>query len=92
MPALLGGTVLAGPASASSGFTTHITPNNTLGLLLDVQGGSTQPGAPVIDWYANGGANQEWTFSTTGASMGIWVRTYCQTARQPATRIPSSRA
>jgi hypothetical protein len=67
VPALLGGTLLAGPASASTGFTTEITPNNTFGLLLDVSGASTQPGAPVIDWWADSGANQEWTFSTTGA-------------------------
>ena len=61
VPALLGAT-LAGPASASGGFTTHVTPNNTFGLLLDVSGGSTYPGAPVIDWYANGGQNQNWLF------------------------------
>ena len=61
VPALLGAT-LAGPASASTAFTTHITPNNTFGLLLDVSGGSTYPGAPVIDWYANGGQNQNWLF------------------------------
>jgi len=65
-PALIGGAVLAGPASASSTFTTHITPDNTFYLELDVSGGSTQPGAPVIDWWANGGANQEWTFSPIG--------------------------
>lgn len=61
-PALIGAAALAGPASASSGFDTHITPNNTLGLLLDVSGGSTDNGAPVIDYFANGGANQRWTF------------------------------
>jgi hypothetical protein len=61
VPALLGAT-LAGPASASAGFTTHVTPNNTFALLLDVSGGSTYPGAPVIDWYANGGQNQNWLF------------------------------
>jgi hypothetical protein len=47
VPALLGAT-LAGPASASTAFTTHITLNNTFGLLLDVSGGSTYPGAPAI--------------------------------------------
>ncbi len=66
-PVLLGA-VLAGPASASTAFTVHVTPNNTLGLLLDVSGGSTQPGAPVIDWFANGGANQEWTFYSYGGN------------------------
>jgi Ricin-type beta-trefoil lectin domain-like len=65
VPALLGAT-LAGPASASTGFTTHVTPNNTFFLLMDVSGGSTYPGAPVIDWYANGGANQDWLFSSVG--------------------------
>lgn len=66
-PALLGA-VLAGPASASSSFTTHLTPNNTFFLLLDVSGGSTYPGAPVIDWTANGGANQNWLFLPYGSS------------------------
>src|SRR6516162_5628253 len=68
VPALVGGAVLAGPASASTQFTVHVTPNNTFGLLLDVSGGSTQPGAPVIDWWANGGANQQWTFSPIGGN------------------------
>ncbi len=67
VPALLGGTLVAGPPAASAGFQTEITPNNTLGLLLDVSGASTQPGAPVIDYWANGGSNQQWIFSTTGA-------------------------
>lgn len=65
VPALVGA-ALAGPAMASTSFTTHVTPNNTLGLLLDVSGGSTSPGAPVIDWYANGGANQDWLFLPDG--------------------------
>jgi len=66
-PALLGA-MLAGPASASTSFAIHISPNNTFGLLLDVSGGSTQPGAPVIDYWANGGANQAWTFYPVGGN------------------------
>jgi hypothetical protein len=27
---------------------------------LDISGGSTAPGAGLIQWPANGGANQEW--------------------------------
>ena len=56
--------VVAGATSAqaSTGFTIHITPDNTAFLLLDVSGGSTSLGAGVIDWVANGGANQSWTF------------------------------
>jgi hypothetical protein len=58
-----------GPASASTAFATHLTPNNTFGLLLDVSGASTSPGAPVIDYWANGGANQAWTFIPVGNSV-----------------------
>ena len=62
------GAVAGGAASAqaSTGFTTHITPDNTAFLLLDVSGGSTSLGAGVIDWVANGGANQSWTFIPYG--------------------------
>ena len=56
----------AGQANASTAFTVHVTPNNTFGLLLDVSGGSTSPGAQVIDWWANGGGNQVWTFYPVG--------------------------
>lgn len=55
-----------GTAQADSAFTVHLTPNNTLGLLVDVNGGSRAPGANVIDWYANGGGNQVWTFIPFG--------------------------
>ena len=57
-----------GAAHADSAFTVHLTPNNTFGLLVDVNGGSTAPNAGVIDWYANGGANQVWTFIPFGNS------------------------
>ena len=57
-----------GASAATPSFTTHISPLNTGYLELDVAGASTQPGAPVIDWYANGGANQAWTFQSTGAA------------------------
>ncbi|MBS2966433.1 hypothetical protein KGA66_25550 [Actinocrinis puniceicyclus] len=45
-------------AHADSGFTIHLTPNSSFGLLLDMSGGSTSPGAGLIQWYANGGNNQ----------------------------------
>ncbi|HWC12138.1 MAG TPA: RICIN domain-containing protein [Acidimicrobiales bacterium] len=32
------------------------------GQVLDVDGNSQEPGAPVIQWLAHGGANQRWTF------------------------------
>lgn len=50
-------------ADAYDSFTTHVTPANTFFLQLDVGGASTSPGAGVIDWWTNGGANQAWTFT-----------------------------
>ncbi|HUA46748.1 MAG TPA: RICIN domain-containing protein [Solirubrobacteraceae bacterium] len=60
---MLASGALAAPALASSTFESNVTPLNTFYLQLDVSGASTQPGAPVIDWYSNGGANQKWFFS-----------------------------
>ena len=62
------GAVAGGAASAqaSTGFTIGITPDNTSFLLLDVSGASTSLGAGVIDWVANSGANQSWTFIPEG--------------------------
>jgi hypothetical protein len=38
-------------------------PDSTiLNLMLDVSGASLSPGAPVIQWWSNGGANQKWDF------------------------------
>ena len=67
------GAVAGGAASAqaSTGFTIHITPDNTAFLLLDVTGGSTSAGTGVIDWVANGGANQSWTFIPYGNAYEI---------------------
>ena len=56
-----------GASAATTAFTTHLSPLNTGYLELDVSGASTQPGAPVIDWWANGGANQAWTLQPTGS-------------------------
>jgi hypothetical protein len=72
VPALIVSTAAAGPASASSIFNIHISPNNTFALVLDVSGASTQPGAPVIDWWQNGGSNQGWTFVPNGSGPNIY--------------------
>jgi len=50
-------------ADALSSFTTDLTPDNTGGLQLGVSEGSTTPGTGVIDWWSDGGAEQEWTFT-----------------------------
>ena len=67
VPALICGTVLGGPASASTEFTAQLSPNNTFFLFLQVQ--DDAPGAHVIDWSASGTPAQEWTFIPTGANQ-----------------------
>jgi len=66
--AAVGSVALPSPAAAAISYTTHVTPGNTAFLQLDVSGASVQPGAPVIDWYANGGSNQVWSFDSVGSS------------------------
>ena len=36
------------------------------GKLLDINGGWTGDGAQLIQYSANGGANQQWSFTPTG--------------------------
>jgi Ricin-type beta-trefoil lectin domain-like len=50
-----------------------VTPNNTFYMMLDVSGASTSPGAGVIDWWANGGANQKWNWVLVDSIDGIYV-------------------
>ena len=38
---------------------------------LDVSGGGSEDGTPVIIWSCYGGANQQWTFTNTGEIQGI---------------------
>ena len=40
---------------------THVLTNGNSGMVLDVAAGSKSAGALVIQWPANGGANQKWT-------------------------------
>jgi hypothetical protein len=65
-PALVGGVALAAPATAATTFTSAIATEVGLPSVLDVSGASTQDGAEVIDWQANGGTNQQWTFQPLG--------------------------
>jgi hypothetical protein len=53
-------------ASAATGFSVHLSPNNTSALMLDIDGASGSPGADLIDWVYNGGANQAFTFEPNG--------------------------
>lgn len=52
------------PAAASAQTFVHNVSLNTgasaNGMVLDVSGASTAVGAPVIQWYQNGGDNQRW--------------------------------
>jgi hypothetical protein len=50
-------------ASAQSLNTVSInTTSTSANLVLDVNGASTTPGAPVIQWFRNGNSNQRWNF------------------------------
>ena len=50
-------------ASAQSLNSVSIDPGIANGyLVLDVNGASTTPGAPVIQWLRNGNSNQRWNF------------------------------
>jgi len=73
--ALTAGALAAGTgsASANANFAIHISPNSSFGLLLDVSGGSYAPGTGVIQWYANGGANQAWSFNSVGGTTYMIV-------------------
>ncbi len=54
----------AGTWSASAGLPpsgTHVLTDENSGMAMDVTGASKTAGALVIQWPANGGANQEWT-------------------------------
>ncbi|GAA1986820.1 RICIN domain-containing protein [Kitasatospora viridis] len=42
---------------------THTLTNAKSGKLMDVSGGSTANGAPIIQWQSNGGTNQQWTLN-----------------------------
>ena len=68
--ALLGGVALAAPAAASPIRFVGIVPWWTADLRLDVSGASTQPGAPVIDWFVNNGTNQRWVFQIPATPPG----------------------
>jgi Ricin-type beta-trefoil lectin domain-like len=62
--------ILAGlPSLASAQSLAGIAINTAASdsfLVLDVSGGSTSPGAPIIQWYGNYGGNQRWTFVDLG--------------------------
>ena len=57
------------PPAAPASFTTALdVSNSNAHYELDVAGASLVAGAPVIDWWANGNANQSWRFVGLGAS------------------------
>ena len=51
-----------------------LTPNNTFFLQVDVGGASQSPGARVISWWTNVGANQEWDWVPVDPIDGLGHR------------------
>jgi ricin-type beta-trefoil lectin protein len=70
------GALAAGATSAhaASGFTIHLSPNSSFGLLLDMSGASTSSGGGLIQWYADGGANQNWNFIPVAGSENYLIQ------------------
>jgi hypothetical protein len=54
---------------AADDFTTHVSPDNTFFLQLDMAGASTANWGGLIDWWSNQGSNQNWTFSYVGQGL-----------------------
>ena len=56
----------SGSAAPASGNVYTLT-NAASGKLMDVKYASTDPGAPVVQWKSNNGANQEWSLTQTSS-------------------------
>jgi hypothetical protein len=53
-----------GPTAYSSSTPYWTLNAENSSLAIDVSGASTAPGAPIIQWYDNGGNNQHWQYAT----------------------------
>ncbi|MBO3748055.1 RICIN domain-containing protein [Streptosporangiaceae bacterium NEAU-GS5] len=58
----------SGAANASAWFTTRFGPSSNPFVFVDVSGGSTGDGAPIIQWSLSGD-NQVWTFQSVVGSV-----------------------
>ncbi|WP_406165373.1 RICIN domain-containing protein [Streptomyces sp. NBC_00996] len=61
-----GATAHAASAAPASG-TIYTLTNAASDKLMDVKYGSTAPGAPVVQWPSNNGANQQWLLTRTSS-------------------------
>lgn len=66
---LCGLLVASSPAFAQSLSGNYEMVNANSGLALEVYGRATTNGANVDQWEENGGANQQWTFSSLGSGL-----------------------
>ena len=56
-------------AAVAGPFPRYTLASNLSGKLMDVNGSSRQPGAPVIQWTAHGGPNQQWQLHPVSADV-----------------------
>ena len=54
------------PGSTSTLSGTYELVNHNSGDLIDASGGATADGTPIVQWPANGGANQQWSLVKVG--------------------------
>ncbi|MFJ2956092.1 RICIN domain-containing protein [Streptomyces sp. NPDC087270] len=80
------GTWSNGSSNPADGTRTLANANSS--LLMDVSGGSTADGAAVIQWGADGGANQKWTMSRVDGN----VYTLTSAASGKCLEVPGSSA
>ena len=62
----------AGTWSASASLPpsgSNVLVNSHSGLVMDASGGSTAAGDPIVQWAANGGANQKWTLNLASGDL-----------------------
>jgi hypothetical protein len=66
----MAGLLATSGAAHASGFAVRLAPASNPFLFLDVNGGSTGDGAPIIQWSLSGD-NQVWTFQPAGSAYQI---------------------
>jgi hypothetical protein len=62
-----------GPLSGSAQNRSYTLVNHATGWAVDVKGGATTAGAPVIQWPITGGPNQKWQMQFQGTSSFVLV-------------------
>ena len=69
----LGPVAAASPDDASESNVGYLIVAQHSSKCMDVEGGSTADGAPIIQWQCHGGPNQRWTFKQVGDNRWLII-------------------